>query len=152
MEIRPVVPGDYPDLSALCSEHAAYEDTKIDDVHVQDQWDTAFFSLPPKLYCWVCNDQAKIADKLCGYMTASIGVSTWSRKPHVFLDCIYLRSEVRGCGGGKALVAVLIKFARDNCCEEIQWQSHLSNKLAARFYRSVGATPATRMRWALPVS
>ncbi|WP_352861743.1 GNAT family N-acetyltransferase [Mesorhizobium sp. M1163] len=96
----------------------------------------------------VCDEGDNRPGTLTGYMTASIRLWTWSAKTHLYLDCIYLQPEARRSGIGRAMFRVLVEFARGRGCEEIQWQTLLSNEGGIAFYHSLGAVPTTdTMRW-----
>ncbi|WP_405052290.1 GNAT family N-acetyltransferase [Sinorhizobium sp. 8-89] len=149
LEIRPILPEDFSELLSLCSEHAAYEGSVISESDQATHWSSAFFGAPPQLHGWVCDEGTAAPGTLRGYMTAQVAISTWSARPYVFLDCIYLKPEVRRLGIGRSMILRLIEFAREHGCREIQWQTILSNQIAKAFYSSLGAIPVTKTRWTL---
>lgn len=150
MEIRAVRPNDLPQLRKLCDEQAALEDMTITDPGLSAKWESAFFGTTPQLFGWVCDGGDNRPEALTGYMTASIGLFTWSAKPHLYLDCIYLRPETRGSGIGRSMFGVLTQFASESGCDEIRWQTLLSNEGGIAFYRSIGAVPSFQWsRWRL---
>lgn len=149
MEIRPLTPNDFAQLLPLCAEHAAYEGSTIQENDQALRWNSAFFGTPPQLYGWVCSEAGHLGAALKGYMTASIAISTWSAKPYVFLDCIYLKPMIRGMGIGRSMLMMLVEFSQEHECQEIQWQTIPSNDTGSAFYRSLGAVPVTKMRWTL---
>ncbi|TIQ17844.1 MAG: GNAT family N-acetyltransferase [Mesorhizobium sp.] len=152
MEIRVVRPNDLSQLRELCEEHAALEGATIADRDLSAKWNSAFFGTPAQLVGWVCDEGDNRPDALTGYMTASIRLSTWSAKPYLYLDCIYLRPEVRRSGMGRAMFGILTQFARESGCKEIQWQTLLSNEGGIAFYHSLGAVPTLQWsRWSLSV-
>ncbi|WP_352663383.1 GNAT family N-acetyltransferase [Mesorhizobium sp. M0621] len=152
MKVRLVRPTDLPQLRTLCDEHAALEDRTIADPDLSDQWKTAFFGTPAQLFGWVCDKGDGSSDALTGYMTAAIRLYTWSVKPHLYLDCIYLRPETRRSGLGRAMFGVLMEFARERGCSDIQWHTLLSNEGGIAFYHSLGAVPNMQWsRWSLSV-
>ncbi|MGH0265569.1 GNAT family N-acetyltransferase [Sinorhizobium meliloti] len=151
MKVRPLHPDDLTQLHLLCTEHAEYEGAAVEDSDQAQRWSFAFFASPPQLYGWVCSESGAAVDVLEGYMTASVAMSTWSAKPYVFLDCIYLKPRIRRHGVGKIMLSLLEEFACGRGCQEIQWQTIPSNKTAAAFYKSIGAVPLTKTRWTLRV-
>lgn len=151
LELRPVIPSDLVQLLPLCVEHAAYEGSTIHENDQAMRWNSAFFGTPPQLYGWVCSEGGHLGVALKGYMTASISISTWFAKPYVFLDCIYLKPIIRRMGIGRSMLMTLREFARGQGCQEIQWQTILSNETGSAFYSSLGAIPVTKTRWSLPV-
>jgi GNAT superfamily N-acetyltransferase len=152
VRIRVVHPKDLPQLRILCDEQAALEGAVIAVHDLSAKWESAFFGKSPALFGWVCDEERDCPDSLLGYMTASIRLSTWSVKPHLYLDCIYLRPALRRSGVGRGMFEVLTEFARDRGCKEIQWHTLLSNDDGIAFYRSLGALSTVRWsRWSLPV-
>ncbi|WP_170117068.1 GNAT family N-acetyltransferase [Phyllobacterium sophorae] len=148
MKIRVVRPKDFSQLRKLCDEHAALEEVTIADRDLSAQWNSAFFGSPAQLFGWVCDEGGNGPDPLRGYMTASIRLWTWSAKTHLYLDCIYLQPELRRSGIGRAMFRILVQFARESGCHEIQWRTLSSNETGIAFYRSLGAVPITdTMQW-----
>ncbi|MGX8009756.1 N-acetyltransferase family protein [Mesorhizobium sp. ORM8.1] len=140
-------------MRRLCDEHAALEGALITECDLSAHWHSVFFGEPAQLFGWVCDEGGSCHDTLRGYMTASIRARTRSVKPHIYLDCIYLQPELRRSGIGRAMFTVLEQFARRSGCQEIQWQTLLSNEIGSAFYHSLGAVPIMDlMRWKLPIS
>lgn len=152
LRVRPLRRSDLDQLRGLCIEHAEYEGAVIEESDQAERWCSAFFASPPHLYGWVCSQPGAAVEVLEGYMTASIATSTWSAIPYVFLDCIYLRPRVRRHGIGKTMLSSLGVFAHQHGCQEIQWQTTLSNEAGSAFYRSIGGVPLTKVRWTLKTS
>ncbi|AHG50181.1 hypothetical protein RLEG12_00840 (plasmid) [Rhizobium leguminosarum bv. trifolii CB782] len=152
MRVRPLRESDLHQLLALCTKHAEYEGVVVEESDQARRWCSAFFSSPPQLYGWVaCSESDADMQVLEGYMTASIITSTWSATPYVFLDCIYLEPQARRQGIGKTMLSLLMEFARQQGCKELQWQTTLSNETGSAFYKSIGGVPLTKMRWSLHV-
>ncbi|WP_168338158.1 GNAT family N-acetyltransferase [Rhizobium laguerreae] len=152
MRVRPLRHSDLGQLLGLCIEHAEYEGVVIEESDQAQRWCSAFLASPPQLYGWVCSESDAAIEVLEGYMTASIITSTWSATPYVFLDCIYLKPHTRRHGIGKKMLSLLVEFAHQHGCQEIQWQTTLSNETGSAFYRSIGGVPLTKMRWTLRAS
>jgi hypothetical protein len=62
-----------------------------------------------------------------------------------------VRDGYRGIGTGAALLAVVRRFAHDQRCIELQWQTPDWNQDAARFYRREGAFELSKTRFVLQV-
>jgi len=145
MTIRTIAPSDLTDLVSLCRDHAAYEQLPFSENDQVRNWQSAFFGSRPRLFGWVCEAE----NALMGYMTATIDYSTWSARQFVYLDCLYLRQEVRRQGIGRALMSVLADFARAHDCDEIQWQTPPTNELGLAFYRAIEALELPKVRFTL---
>jgi ribosomal protein S18 acetylase RimI-like enzyme len=145
MIIRRIAPNDLSKIMPLCQEHAAYEKLPFIETEQIKRWDEAFFSLSPKLFGWVCDSD----DSLKGYMTATVDFSTWNAQPFVYLDCLYLKPEVRRIGLGSALMRELMCFAKSRACSEIQWQTPTHNTSGIAFYDALGALQNPKTRFTL---
>jgi len=149
VKLRPVAPSDLVGLSELCRDHAAYEGMEFVECGHVNRWHSALFGEAPRLFGWVCTKEEQGA--LMGYMTATVDYSTWSARPFVYLDCLYLRPEARRGGVGRALMDALAKFANSRGCAEIQWQTPPTNELGLGFYRTISARELPKIRFTLTV-
>ncbi|KAH7104105.1 acyl-CoA N-acyltransferase [Auriculariales sp. MPI-PUGE-AT-0066] len=68
--------------------------------------------------------------------------STWTGKPGIYLEDLFVDEAARGWGIGKALFAELGKDAEANDCQRIDWSVLKWNKPSIEFYEKVlGAFP-----------
>lgn len=65
--------------------------------------------------------------------------STFIAKPGIYLEDLYVRPRFRGKGIGKALLAYLIKLAKERDCGRVEWVVLEWNNPAIEFYKSMGA-------------
>jgi len=65
--------------------------------------------------------------------------STWEGRSALFLEDLYVRSEFRGKGIGKAVLAHLAMIARAEGCFGMKWEVLEWNQPAIEFYHSIGA-------------
>jgi GNAT superfamily N-acetyltransferase len=65
--------------------------------------------------------------------------STWTGKPGLYLEDLYVTPEARGQGVGGALLAHLAGVALDRDCARFEWSVLDWNADAIAFYRKVGA-------------
>ncbi|MEV0460088.1 GNAT family N-acetyltransferase [Catellatospora methionotrophica] len=141
--IRPVRPGDLPELLALIADHASYERAAPPPPGLGERLTPALFADPPKLRCLVADD----AGTLAGYATWTRDFATWTGRPYTHLDCLYLAATHRGQGlGTRLLDAVRAATGAD----DLQWQTPAWNTDAQRFYERQGAHPAPKIRYTLP--
>lgn len=147
--LRQISPADVPELMALCREHAQYEGLPFPEDGQGDRLQSALFQAPPRLFGWVVPSSAE--GQLSGYMTATIDYATWSARPFVYLDCLYLRPEKRRAGLGRIMMSTLEEFARDRGCAEIQWQTPPTNAIGLAFYRALGARELAKARFSLAI-
>jgi len=67
--------------------------------------------------------------------------STFLGKPGIFIEDIFVRSEFRGKGLGKALFSFIAKIAAQRNCGRLEWACLDWNKPSIEFYKSQGAKP-----------
>lgn len=60
--------------------------------------------------------------------------STWTGKPGVYLEDLYVTPEYRGSGVGKALFGELGRVARENDCARVDWAVLKWNQPSIDFY------------------
>lgn len=67
--------------------------------------------------------------------------STFLAKPGIYLEDLFVLSEHRGSGYGKAMLAHLAQLAVERGCGRLEWWVLDWNESAIGFYRSLGAEP-----------
>jgi GNAT superfamily N-acetyltransferase len=65
--------------------------------------------------------------------------STFEGRPGIYLEDLFVQTEARGSGLGKALLAHLAKLAIERDCARLEWSVLDWNEPAIGFYRSLGA-------------
>ncbi|EBA1655688.1 GNAT family N-acetyltransferase [Salmonella enterica subsp. enterica] len=144
--IRPVSRDDLPQLIALCAEHADYENLHYSRDGQQQRLQVALFGEPARLFIWVVADDDQL---LYGYLSATIDYSTWSAASYVYMDCLFLKAELRRQGLGHQLLTTLTAFASERQCREIQWQTPPDNQIGIDFYQRIGAVSLSKKRFTL---
>ncbi|MEM7297698.1 MAG: GNAT family N-acetyltransferase [Bacteroidota bacterium] len=142
--IREALPKDLPQISDLCIAHAQYEGVKLVSYpEYEANLATLLFGTDPKVWCLVLAEN----DQLFGYASCTIQYATWTAKPYLYMDCIYLKEEVRGHGWGQKMMSQILTKAGEGGCEEIQWQTPENNKLAIDFYHKIGEKALKKFRF-----
>lgn len=67
--------------------------------------------------------------------------STWTGKPGIHLEDLFVRPEHRGHGYGKALLVELARIAVQRDCGRLEWAVLDWNTPSIDFYKSLGAVP-----------
>jgi GNAT superfamily N-acetyltransferase len=75
-----------------------------------------------------------------GYALYFYNFSTFTGKPGIYLEDIYVKPDERGKGFGKAMLAYLARLAVDQQCGRYEWTVLDWNELSISFYESLGAT------------
>ncbi len=141
--VRPANGADAEALLPLIHRHAAYEQGKASVSAAALR--SAFDRRPPLLTAWV----AIRADELVGYATATLDFSTWTGRPFLHLDCLFVQENCRGGGVGAFLLAAVRAHAAAQGIPEVQWQTPAWNEDAIRFYRREGASMLSKARFTL---
>jgi GNAT superfamily N-acetyltransferase len=67
--------------------------------------------------------------------------STFEGKPGIYLEDLFVRSDARGYGLGKAFLKRLAALAVERDCARLEWWVLDWNEPAINFYKSLGAKP-----------
>lgn len=65
--------------------------------------------------------------------------STWTGKPGIHLEDLFVRPAMRGRGFGKALLVELARVAVERGCGRLEWSVLDWNEPSIAFYRALGA-------------
>ncbi|MCY4264140.1 MAG: GNAT family N-acetyltransferase [Gammaproteobacteria bacterium] len=84
---------------------------------------------------------AEFHHKPVGYALWFYNFSTFTGRPGIYLEDIYVRPTMRGRGFGKCLLAYLAKLAVDRNYTRVEWSVLDWNEPSIRFYRAIGAIP-----------
>jgi GNAT superfamily N-acetyltransferase len=67
--------------------------------------------------------------------------STFTGKPGLYLEDLFVRPEFRGKGYGKKILKHLISIAKQRDCGRMEWAVLDWNEPAIEFYKNLGAKP-----------
>lgn len=76
-----------------------------------------------------------------GYALFFHNYSTFTGRPGIYLEDLYVQPQYRGKGFGKSLLSYIAKLAVDKRCTRVEWSVLDWNEPAIQFYRSIGAKP-----------
>ena len=76
-----------------------------------------------------------------GYSLFFHNFSTFTGRPGIYLEDIYVKPEMRGKGCGKLMLAYIAKLAVERNCTRVEWSVLDWNEPSIQFYRSIGAAP-----------
>ena len=76
-----------------------------------------------------------------GYALFFHNFSTFTGRPGIYLEDLYIQPHMRGEGFGKCLLAYLARLAVDKGCTRVEWSVLDWNEPSIQFYRSIGAAP-----------
>lgn len=79
--------------------------------------------------------------KPIGYALFFNNFSTFTGRPGIYLEDIYIQPEMRGKGMGKCMLAYIANLAVQRNCTRVEWSVLDWNTPSIQFYRSIGAIP-----------
>jgi len=83
------------------------------------------------------------SDEPIGFALYFFNFSTWTGKPGIYLEDLYVKEAFRKLGIGKALFGKLGKIAQEKGCPRVDWSVLKWNQPSIDFYEKV--LDATRM-------
>jgi diamine N-acetyltransferase len=95
----------------------------------------ALFGESPVLFC----DIAEWDGEPAGFAAWFVNFSTFSGRPGIYLEDLFVRPALRGKGIGKALLVHLAKQCVANGWSRLQWAVLDWNTPSIEFYKSLGA-------------
>jgi GNAT superfamily N-acetyltransferase len=135
--IRPATPEDTKTIAQLIRALADYE--KLPHVVELDENRLREHLFGPRPYAEVLI--AEEGGEAVGYALFFHNYATFSGKPGIYLEDLFVRPESRRHGHGRALLAALARLAIDRDCSRLEWVVLDWNTQAIDFYRSLGAVP-----------
>jgi GNAT superfamily N-acetyltransferase len=135
--LRPARPGDEAGILACIRALAEYE-REPDAVHnTVDALAGTLFGPDPKVFAHVVERGGEIVGIAIWFLT----YSTWTGRPGIWLEDLFVFDEQRGRGYGRALIASLARVCVDRGYSRLEWTVLDWNGPAIGFYRSLHAQP-----------
>lgn len=137
MGVRPVAKSDVNAVVALVHELAAYEQASEQCCLTPAQLCTALFGEQPVLFGHV----AEVDGEVVAFALWFRNFSTWDGVHGIYVEDLFVRSEHRNGGLGRALLGELAAECLRHGYSRLQWCALDWNEPAIGFYRSIGAAP-----------
>ena len=137
MKLRAATPADVGLLLDLIRELAVYEKEPDAAKATPDQLHEGLFGPRPTAEAVIAEWDGEPA----GFALFFHNYSTWTGKPGLYLEDLFVRESVRGKGIGKALLLHLASIARERGCRRMEWSVLDWNTSAIEFYEALGAKP-----------
>ena len=93
------------------------------------------FGENPYFHCLIAESSGAAA----GFAFYFFNYSTWTGRPGLYLEDVFVNPEFRGLGIGKALLARVAAIAVKKNCPRLQWEVLDWNTPAVDFYKALGA-------------
>ncbi len=135
IRVRSAVAADTALVFALIVELAAYERLDHEVRSTPEMIGTALFGDRPRLFC----DIVEHGGEAAGMALWFYNFSTFEGRHGIYLEDLYVRSDHRGAGLGKALLQRLARRCLDEDLARLQWSVLDWNEPAIAFYKAQGA-------------
>ncbi len=136
MQIRNAEPGDVPQILAFIKHLADYEKLSHEVVATEQQLEETLFG--EKAYAEVLIAETD-DQQPAGFALFFYNYSTFLAKPGIYLEDLYVLSEFRDMGIGKALLKKVAAICVERECGRLEWAVLDWNPPAIDFYHSQGA-------------
>ena len=134
LAIRPARPGEASLVFQFVRELAEYEKLEHEVEATEAMIDAALFGEQPRVFC----DIAEWDGEPVGFAVWFLNFSTFSGRPGIYLEDIFVRPAFRGRGVGKALMVHLARKCVENGWARLQWSVLDWNTPSIEFYKSLG--------------
>ena len=134
LAIRPARPGEASLVFQFVRELAEYEKLEHEVQATEAMIDAALFGEQPRVFC----DIAEWDGEPVGFAVWFLNFSTFSGRPGIYLEDIFVRQAFRGRGVGKALMVHLARKCVENGWARLQWSVLDWNTPSIEFYKSLG--------------
>jgi GNAT superfamily N-acetyltransferase len=135
LAIRRARPDEAGLVFSLIRELAEYEKLLHEVEATEADIAEALFGENPRLFCEI----AEWGGEVAGFAIWFNNFSTFSGRSGVYLEDLFVRTEQRGKGIGKALLVHLAGECVDNGWSRLQWSVLDWNTPSIEFYQSLGA-------------
>ncbi|MDV3458002.1 GNAT family N-acetyltransferase [Sphingomonas sp. HF-S4] len=134
-QIRPATAADVPLILRLVRELAEFEREPDAVEATEPMLEAALFGERPAAEAVI----AELGGEAVGFALFFQNFSTWTGKPGIYLEDLYVTPAARGAGVGTALLRHLAGLALDRGCGRFEWSVLDWNEPAIQFYRAMGA-------------
>ncbi len=134
-DIRPAMPADVATILNFVRELAAFEREPDAVAATEPMLAEALFGADSAAEA-VIAEQGGVP---VGFALFFRNFSTWTGRPGLYLEDLYVTPPARGGGVGKALLIHLAGIARDRGWARFEWSVLDWNTPAVEFYRAMGA-------------
>ena len=135
LNIRPATANDVALLKTLITELAEFEHLSHEVIITEEDLRRDGFGPQPKFRALI----AEWTGEPAGYAFIYTTYSTFNESTGIFLEDLFVLTQFRGKGIGKALLSQVARIAREEKCYGVRWEVLDWNQSAIDFYQSLGA-------------
>jgi GNAT superfamily N-acetyltransferase len=133
--LRDATPADLPEILRLVRALAEYERLSDRAVATEEDFKALLFGPSPLLHAVL----AEVGGRVVGHALWYNNVSTFTGRPGIHLEDIFVEPAHRGLGVGGAFFRHLARIAVARGWARLDWQVLDWNEPAIRFYEGLGA-------------
>lgn len=135
LKLRPATIDDVGLIRRLIRELAIFERLEHEAVATDDLLREHLFGATPRAkVVFACWDGEEV-----GFALYFHNFSTFTGRPGLYLEDLYVRDDQRGRGIGRVLMSYLANVAVTMGCGRFEWAVLDWNEPAIKFYRAIGA-------------
>ena len=135
--INPATPEDVTTVLALIRGLAEYEHEPESATATAEQLHEALFGPSPAAECAIAHLDSEVA----GFALWFQNFSTWTGRPGLWLEDLFVWPHLRRHGVGRALLQHLAAICVERNYSRFEWSVLDWNEPSINFYRSLGAVP-----------
>ncbi len=142
VQIREARVDDVPAIDALVRELARYEREPDAVVATVEDLQAALFGADPVARCLLAEEvPASDVGRSCvvGFALWFVTYSTWTGRPGIWLEDLFVAPDHRGTGAGRALLTRLAATCVERGYARLEWNVLDWNEPALGFYQRLGA-------------
>ena len=136
--IRTARPGDVPAILGLIRELADYEHARDEVLVTEADLTATLFGPDPAVFAHVAEHDGAEGG-VAGFALWFVNYSTWTGRPGLYLEDLYVTPAVRRSGLGRALLAELARVCVERGYARLDWAVLDWNAPALKFYAALGA-------------
>jgi GNAT superfamily N-acetyltransferase len=137
--IRRARPGDETEILRLITALAVYEREPDAVKATEESLRGTLFGEIPRVWAHLAEQDGRVIGLALWFLT----YSTWTGKPTLYLEDLFVEETVRGSGAGIALFRALAAEAKALDCGRMDWAVLEWNHTAKRFYSHIGGERTT---------
>ena len=138
-KIREATKTDIPVIMNLAKQLAIYERSPESFVAKSDDYERWGWGPESIFKVLLAENTENESPKFVGFALYYFTFSTWTGRPTLWLEDLFVPETLRGSGIGSMLLRRLAKIALDKDCARMEWTVLDWNELSRKFYYSLGA-------------
>jgi GNAT superfamily N-acetyltransferase len=139
LTIRWAQPGDEPEVLRLVKGLAIYERAPDAVETTEAMLTETLFGTNPQVFAFLAELDGQVVGLALWFMT----YTTWTGRPSLYLEDLFVDDDVRGRGVARALMTRLAQEAKARDCARMDWAVLDWNVDAMAFYERLGARRQT---------